>query len=236
MSGHSKWANIKNRKESQDKKRSVVFTKAAKEIMAAVRIGGGNTNPEANFLLAGAIAKAKELNVPKENIERLLGRLEEKKLNLSQMLLEGYTSSGSPLVVEVETDNKNRILTDIRMIFRKYGARMVDSGSVMFMFDRVGEIKCERNLGDDEALELIGDEVVDICNNRVFVVPDKTKEFVEKCAGKGMAVVSAGLIMRPKNYEDVELDRETVDLFDELEDNDDVVGVYTTLNRDEQKI
>ena len=112
MSGHSKWANIKNRKGAQDKKRSEAFTKAAKDILTAIREGGGNTNPDSNVVLKAAIEKSRAVNMPKENIDRLLSRFESRKNNLSSGLMEAYGPYGIPMLIEFETDNKNRILSE----------------------------------------------------------------------------------------------------------------------------
>jgi transcriptional/translational regulatory protein YebC/TACO1 len=100
MSGHSKWNNIKNRKGAQDKKRSEAFTKISKNILTAIRLGGGSANPEVNGVLKVAIEKAREVNMPKENIERLLVRFEERKANLVSIILEGYGPFGVPIVIE----------------------------------------------------------------------------------------------------------------------------------------
>ncbi|MEI8068167.1 MAG: YebC/PmpR family DNA-binding transcriptional regulator, partial [Candidatus Shapirobacteria bacterium] len=138
MSGHSKWANIKQRKGAQDKKRSVAFTKIAKNILTAIRLGGSNSNPETNSQLKTAIEKAREVNMPKENIDRLLTRFEERKANMINFYLEGYGPFGVPMVIEIETDNKNRILGEVKLIFRNYGGNLGESNSVMFQFNRVG--------------------------------------------------------------------------------------------------
>ena len=119
MSGHSKWSNIKNRKGAQDKKRSEAFTRLAKDILTAIRTNGGNTNPDANLSLKVAIDKAREANMPKENVERLLSRFEERKSNLVESIMEGYGPFGVPIIIDTETDNRNRILAEIKLILKK---------------------------------------------------------------------------------------------------------------------
>jgi YebC/PmpR family DNA-binding regulatory protein len=136
MSGHSKWANIKNRKGAQDKKRSETFTKVAKNILTAIREGGGNTNPDANLYLKTAIEKSREVNMPKENIERLLAKFEERKSNLVSGIFEGFGPDAVPMIVEVETDNKNRTLSEIKNMFKVAGGNLGESGSVAYLFRR----------------------------------------------------------------------------------------------------
>jgi len=158
MSGHSKWSNIKNRKGAQDKKRSSVFTRASKNIMTAMRDGVG---------LKAAIDKAREVNMPKENIDRLISRFEERKGNLVTVILEGYGPFGVPMIVEAETDNKNRILGEIKLIFRNYNGNLGESNSVMFQFKRVGEIELENDISEDRELDLIDVGAIDFDGNIV---------------------------------------------------------------------
>ena len=168
MSGHSKWSNIKNRKGAQDKKRSEAFTKIAKNIMTAIRVGGGSADPSVNGTLRIAIEKAREVNMPKENIERLLIRFEERKANLVSMILEGYGPFGVPVIISAETDNKNRILSEIKLIFKNYGGALGESNSVMFQFNQVGEIELEE-INEETQLKLIDLGVLDFEENLVWV-------------------------------------------------------------------
>ncbi len=127
MSGHSKWSNIKNRKGAVDKKRSEVFTRASKNIMTALRSGGG-------MALKTAIDQAKAVNMPRENIERLQNRYEEKKANLVYCRFEGFGPFSVPLVIEVETDNKNRTIGEIKLLFRDIGGSLGSVGCTGYMF------------------------------------------------------------------------------------------------------
>lgn len=229
MSGHSKWANIKNRKGAQDKKRSEAFTRASKNIMTAIRESGGNSNPESNVALREAIEKARQVNMPKENIERLLLRFEERKNNLVSGVFEAFGPFGVPVIIEVETDNKNRILGEIKLIFRNYEGSLGESGSVAFMFRRVGEIELETKLDEETELKLIDEGVKDIKDNLVITEMTDCKRIGEKIKLMGGEIKHLELVYQCLNP--VLLDDETklgkvLDMIDELEENDDVVNVF----------
>jgi YebC/PmpR family DNA-binding regulatory protein len=231
MSGHSKWANIKNRKGSQDKKRSEVFTKMSKNIMTAIRAGGSNSNPESNTALREAIEKARVANMPKENIERLLQKYEERKANLFNFRFEGFGPMRVPLVIEVETDNKNRSLGEIKLLFRDYGGNLGSEGSVDFMFDRVGEIEIEGELSGEEQLELIelgvkefeGSNVLITGANQMKPISDRLKERGRKILQEEM-VERCHQKVKLKSEDEVE---KVMDLIDALEENDDVISVFS---------
>jgi YebC/PmpR family DNA-binding regulatory protein len=228
MSGHSKWANIKNRKGAQDKKRSEAFTRSAKDILTAIRMGGGNTNLEANSFLKTAVAKSREVNMPKENIERLIKKFEDRKANLVNLMLEGFGPMSVPMMIEVETDNKNRTLGEIKLIFRDNGGSLGEMNSVSFLFDKIGEIELEK-LDADKELDLIDAGVEEIEENRLITKPELVNIVSKKATELGMMVIKSGVIMRAmspvmlKNEEEVGL---MMDLIDQLEENDDVVNVF----------
>ncbi len=229
MSGHSKWANIKNRKGAQDKKRSELFTRASKNIMTAIREGGGNTNPEANVHLKTAIEKSREVNMPKENIDRLLKRFDERKNNLSSGIFEGFGPFGVPIMIEVETDNKNRVLGEIKLIFRNYDGNLGESGSVAFMFDKVGEIELESKLNEEAELELIDLGVRDIEEGAIITEVVDFGRIRDKVAQMGLEILSSGIVYKCKNAVLLNSEEEVgkiLDMIDELEENDDVVNVF----------
>ena len=229
MSGHSKWANIKNRKGAQDKKRSEVFTKYAKNIMTAIREGGGNTNLESNVSLREAVDKSRAVNMPKENIERLLKRFEERKNNLTTGVFEGFGPFGVPMMIEVETDNKNRILGEIKLIFRNYGGNLGESGSVAFMFDKVGEIELENKIDENTELELIDAGVKDIDDKTVISEVADFGKVRDKIKSMGLAIESSGLVYKCRGLTMLASEEEVgkiLDMVDELEENDDVVNVF----------
>lgn len=229
MSGHSKWANIKNRKGAQDKKRSEVFTRASRNIMTAIREGGGNSNPESNIVLRETIEKARAVNMPKENIERLLQRFEERKNNLVSGVFEGFGPFGVPIMIEVETDNKNRILGEIKLIFRNYGGNLGESGSVAFMFDRVGEIDLELKIDESMELALIDFGVKDIEEKLVITEVVDFGRVRDKIIEMGFKIESSGLVYKCRSNTILTSEEEVgkiLDMVDELEENDDVVNVF----------
>lgn len=221
MSGHSKWANIKNRKGAQDKKRSVAFTKASKDILTALRNGGGSG-------LKDAIDKAKAVNMPKENVDRLLARFESRKGNLINCILEGFGPHGVPVMVEIETDNKNRILGEIRLIFKNAGGSLGEEGSVAYFFDRVGEIVVSE-LDEAVQLTLIDAGAKDFDGNSVLTEVVDLKRVEEEIKKIGLVVEESGIVMRAKSpiLLDSESDlNDVVELVEYLEENDDVVNVF----------
>jgi len=233
MSGHSKWANIKNRKGAQDKKRSEAFTKVAKNILTAIRVGGGITNIESNLGLKIAVEKAKEVNMPKENIDRLIAKFEARKANLVAMTMEGYGPFGVPMVIELETDNKNRTLGEIKLVFRNYGGSLGESNSVMFQFKRVGEIELdsvEQNKIDDERqLELIDAGAIDFDDNTILVEPNDLNNLVKKVEDMGLSILRSELVLRSNNPIMLNSEEEVakiMDMMEELEENDDVINVF----------
>lgn len=228
MSGHSKWANIKNRKGAQDKKRSEAFTKVSKNILTAIRLGGGNSKPDTNLYLKTAIEKAREVNMPKDNIERLITRFEARKDNLIRCQFEGFGPFGVPIVVEVETDNKNRILGEIRLIFRNYEGSLGEEGSLAFLFDRVGEIEVLQ-LGEEDELKLIDIGAKDFDENIVLVEPNELNTIREYVSKMGLKVIDSKIIMRAKTPIIIENEADlnkVLDMIEELEDNDDVINVF----------
>jgi len=228
MSGHSKWSNIKNRKGAQDKKRSETFTRVAKDVLTAIRMGGGSSDPEVNARLKVAIDKARQVNMPKENIERLLTRFEERKNNLVSMILEGYGPAGVPMMVEAETDNKNRTLAEIKLIFRDNEGSLGEANSVAFQFKRVGEIELE-NLDESKQLDLIDLRALDFEDNLVFVDPTEINKFVDSVEKMDLKVNEFKIVYRPINPIKIENESDiekVANLVESLEDNDDVIGVF----------
>lgn len=229
MSGHSKWANIKNRKGAQDKRRSETFTRASKNILTAIRLGGGSSNPEINGQLKAAIDKAKEANMPKDNIQRLLDRFEERKDSLISVILEGYGPFGVPMIIETETDNKNRILSEIKLIFRNFGGALGEANSVMYQFERLGEVDFG-DLDEERQLNLIDFGAIDFDNNIALVEVSGLNDFVNKAKKIGLEPIKYETVYRAKNPIKLANENEVnkiLDLVDELEANDDVVGVWS---------
>lgn len=233
MSGHSKWANIKNRKGAQDKKRSEAFTKAAKDILTAIREGGGNTNPDSNVVLKAAIEKSRAVNMPKENIDRLLSRFESRKNNLSSGLMEAYGPYGIPMLIEFETDNKNRILSEVKLMLRNYNGNLGENGSVAFLFDRVGEIVLEEKMTEEQELELIDLGVMDVTEKEVITRVEELNKIKKYLEDKGIKIESAALVYKSKSPVNLRNETEVgniLDLIEELEENDDIVNVFAAFD------
>lgn len=217
MSGHSKWNNIKNRKGAQDKKRSDLFTKASRTILTALRTGTG---------LESAIAKAKEVNMPKENLDRLINRFNERKDNLVNFMLEGFGPLGVPLMVEVETDNKNRVLGEVKLIFKENDGTFGENGSVAFMFDRLGEIETD-GITEEKELELIDKGAIDFVDNFVYCKVENLAILERELAKKGEIVMKPKMPVKLQSEEEAE---RVLDFVSKLEENDDVINVFVGMD------
>ncbi len=242
MAGHSKWANIKYRKQAQDAKRGKIFTKLIREIIVAARLGGGD--PETNPRLRNVINLAKEYNMPKENIERAIkkgtGELESEQYE--EVVYEGYGPGGVAILVQVLTDNKNRTASEIRYIFSKHGGNLGEAGCVSWIFDKKGIIQIEKKDVDfeklfDDALNA-GAEDIDDSDDKVYeiITPpeefDKVRRALEE---KGYKITHAKLSMIPKNTVNVDESNATklLKLIEALEENDDVQNVYSNFEMDD---
>lgn len=239
MSGHSKWSNIKNRKAAVDKKKSFAFTRCVKDILVAVSQGGGDTKIETNTALRSVVDKARQMNMPKDNISRLLERFESRKDSLLNLTMEGFASGGVPILVEVETDNKNRTLAEIKNVFRKFGGNLGENGSVSFLFERVGEIEVKpeactkackgEGLSQDLQLKLIDLGATDFEGGTTIVTRAEDIDLVEKgVRGLGLEIIRAEITMRakmPKRLNNEERDKVEA-LVESLEKDEDVLRVF----------
>jgi YebC/PmpR family DNA-binding regulatory protein len=238
MSGHSKWANIKHRKAAQDAKKGQLFSKLAKEITVAAKLGGGN--PENNIRLRVAIEKAREANMPSENIEKAIkrGTGELEGVTYEDVTYEGYGPGGVAILVNVLTDNKNRTAADIRKIFSKFGGSLGSAGSVSWIFERKGYISVDASkYTEDQILEIaleVGAEDVkkedDVIS--IYTPVEVFSEVLNALKSKGIEIKVAEISMVPKST--VRVDDETavkvLKLLDELESNDDVQSVASNLD------
>src|SRR6185436_54277 len=237
MSGHSKWATIKRQKAVTDAKKGKAFTKIAKNISIAVRTGGGS-DPAFNFQLRQALDKAKEVGMPKDNIDRAMKRGSgEGNEAITQATYEGYGPAGSALIVETVTDNTNRTLQTVRNIFVKNNGRLGEQGSVGWMFESKGQILVEKQPGlENLPLELIDQGVEDVKESEegleIYTLPndlEKTKKFIES---KGVKILSSELIMRSTQQvapSESEMNQIQT-LIDALNDDDDVTAVHSNLS------
>lgn len=235
MSGHSKWANIKRKKEATDSARAKIFTKIGREMSVVVKEGG--PDPNNNAKLRDLIAKAKANNVPNDNIERIIKKAagDGDKNNYETMIYEGYGPCGVAVIVECLTDNKNRTAGDVRHYFDKFGGNLGTSGCVSFMFSDQGTVVIENNGADEDKIMedcfeagaddfSIEDEVIEITCG-----PNNVSAVSEALAGLGYKVISAEAEKVPSNYtklEDEEAIKKMNLLLDTLDDNDDVQNVY----------
>jgi len=230
MSGHSKWANIKVKKGAEDKKRSAIFTKMARVIRVAVKTGGGNTDPVTNSYLRTAIEKAREVNMPKDNIERILARFDSAKESLKSFYLEGFGSGGVPIIVEVESDNKIRTSNEVRLILNKYGGSLAGNNSVMFQFDKIGRIEVSGILEKDwEKLVEMG--VWNINGNFIEVAFEDLGEMTDKIKQEGFEIIDSKPFLKVKMAMEVgeSVKNQVIELISEIEENEDVVEVFTGL-------
>lgn len=240
MSGHSKWSQIKHKKAHTDAKRGKVFTKIVKEISIAARIGGGD--PDGNPRLRAVIEKAKEVNMPHDNVKKAImkGTGELPGVNYEEFVYEGYGPAGVAIMIEVLTDNKNRTLPEIRHILSKHGGSLGETGCVSWMFDKRGYILINKSKASEDTLmsvaleagaeDMKSDPAEE--NYEIITAPEdvsRVKEAVEKAK---IPVESAEVTMLPKSY--VVLDEkaadQTIRLMDALEENEDVQNVYSNFD------
>jgi YebC/PmpR family DNA-binding regulatory protein len=237
MSGHNKWSTIKHKKGAADAKRGKVFTKLIKEITVAAKLGGGD--PNGNPRLRTAVDKAKQENMPKENIERAIkkGTGELEGVTYEEITYEGYGPGGVAVLVEAMTDNRNRTVSEVRSIFTKCNGNMGESGCVAWMFDKKGLIIYPKATDFDQLFEAAleaGAEDVSDQEEQYEVITDQgnfieVREALEKA---GFKHESADITMIPQTM--IKLDGKSAEnmlkLMDRLEDNDDVQNVYANFD------
>ena len=237
MSGHSKWNNIKNKKEKSDAQRAKIFTKLGREIAVIVKAGG--PNPENNGKLRDAIAKARSNNMPNDNIQRCIAKAagEAGGNDFEEITYEGYGPKGVAVIVETLTNNRNRTAGDMRHYFDKYGGNLGQTGCVSFMFDKRGVLLINNEDGslDEETVMMdsldcgADDFTSDDDVFEILTTPESFSEVREALEEKGYKFVTAEIQMIPQTT--VELtDEEDIKnmnkLIDMLDDNDDVQNVY----------
>ncbi len=244
MSGHNKWANIKHRKQSQDAKKSKIFTKIIRELMVSAREGG--TDPETNNSLRVAIDKAKDANMPKDTMEKAIkkGAGELEGQSFVEVMYEAYAPGGVALLIRTLTDNKNRTAQEIRHLLSKHGGNLAESGSVSWMFERKGILTIpKKEISDMEEFELLaidaGAEDINDDTDPVEIItePDQASDSRSTLEENGYSV-SYQLTYLPKNTiattgENAE---KLVKLLNYLEDNDDVQEVYGNFDIDDAEM
>lgn len=236
MSGHSKWSNIKRKKEKTDGARAKIFTKIGRELAVAVKEGGG-ADPASNSKLKDCIAKAKANNVPNDNIERIIKKAagDGDSSKYESIRYEGYGPCGIAVIVETLTDNRNRTAGDIRHYFDKCGGNLGTPGCVSFMFSSKGVIVIENeDLNEDKVMEDAlesgaSDFAADEEAFEIYTEPEDFSSVREDLESKGYKFVSAEIEMVPGTYTSIS-DEESLQkmqkLLDMLDDNDDVQNVF----------
>ena len=238
MSGHSKFANIKHKKENNDAAKGKIFTKIGREIAVAVKEGGG-ADPANNSRLRDVIAKAKVNNMPNDNIERSIKKAagDMDANNYERVVYEGYGPNGTAIIVEALTDNKNRTASNVRSAFTKGNGNIGTPGCVSFMFDKKGQILIDREEFEMDADELMmlaldagaEDFAEEEDSFEIITDPDSFSEVREKLEEAGIPMMEASVTMIPQTYveltdeTDIKNIQKTLDL---LDDDDDVQEVY----------
>lgn len=243
MAGHSKFKNIQHRKGAQDKKRAKVFTKLVREIITAAKIGGIDST--ANPRLRAAISAARSHNLPKERIDRALSQATDPSGgdNYTEMRYEGFVPGGIAIIVETLSDNKNRTVSDVRAAFTKYGGNLGETGSVSFMFDKVGAILFASNVASSEeifeaAIEAGASDVVS--NEEEHIVYTEVEGFpecLEFLTNKYGDPVESGIEWKPQNIiilDSLEKGEKLIKLIDALEESDDVQKVFVNYEFSEE--
>jgi YebC/PmpR family DNA-binding regulatory protein len=244
MSGHSHWATIKHKKGAIDAKRGKMFSKLSRAIIIAARHGGGD--PEMNLKLRYAIDKARQVSMPKDNIERAIkrGTGEVEGVTFEELTYEGYGPHGVAILVEVLTDNRNRTASEIRKIFERGGGKMGSAGSVAYLFKHKGVISVDASTTDEDTLMGIaldagaedlkksGSTFDIICDPSAF---SPVQEALEKNSIKPLAAELSQVASVPADV-DNETGKKVLRMMEALDDHDDVQNVYTNANISEQMV
>jgi len=243
MSGHSKWSTIKRKKGKADAERGKKFTRLIKELTVAARDGGGD--PGGNPRLRTAIAAAKSENMPADNIKRaiLKGTGELPGVVYESATYEGYGPGGVAIYMEVLTDNKNRVVADVRHILSKYGGNLGANGCVAWMFDKKGVIIVDLESSDEDtllevALEAGADDMSsDSGSYEILMEAGMVDDVRTAIEAKGIKIESAEVTMVPQNTTKLETEKEAssmLKMLDLLEENDDVQKVYSNFDIDQE--
>jgi len=244
MSGHNKWSKIKRQKGVEDAKKGAIYTKLTREIIMAAKEGGGD--PETNFKLRLAIQKARDASMPKDNIERAIERGSggAEGAVLQELMMEGYGPSGTAILADTLSDNRNRTVQEVRNVFTRQGGTMGSAGSVAWLFDSRGVISIDANGKDTdeitlEAIDAGADDVKEEDGTiEVYTRPTELEKVKRALEQKKIPVASAELSMIPKTLVDVDEKAaiQTLKLLEKLEDLEDVQKVYSNVNFSDEVI
>lgn len=240
MSGHSKWATIKRKKEKTDSQKANAFTKVTREIIVAAKAGGGD--PDHNFRLRLAVLKAKEVNMPNDNIQRAIKRGvgESEASQYEEVFYEGYGAGGVALLVRALTDNRNRTASDMRYLFSRNDGNLGEAGCVAWMFNSKGLIVVDAEQSgktEDQLFEVAieaGAEDLKKAGEmfEIYTEPGQLEEVRKYLEQKKIPVKTAEMTMVPQNILEIigEQARQVLKLVDALEENDDVQSVYSNFD------
>jgi YebC/PmpR family DNA-binding regulatory protein len=244
MSGHSHWATIKHKKGAIDAKRGKLFSKLSRAIIIAARHGGGD--PEMNLKLRYAIDKARQVSMPKDNIERAIkrGTGEMEGLTFEEIVYEGFGPGGVAMMVEVLTDNRNRTASEIRKLFERGGGHMGSAGCVAYLFERKGFFSVDAAATDEDTLMgIVLDAGADDLNRAgstfdITCDPGAFAQVQQALEKAGLAPAVAEISQVPKVQVDVEpeVGQKILKLMEALDDQDDVQNVYSNMHISEQMI
>lgn len=242
MAGHSKWANIRHKKQKEDAKRGKIFTKLARQITVAAREGGGD--PNSNFRLRLAIDMARSHNMPNDNIERAIkrGTGELEGSAYEEFVYEGYGPGGVAILLEVMTDNRNRTASDVRHLFSKNGGNLGESGCVAWMFETKGQILVEADGVDEDEIILAaleaGAEDVELVDDlfEVVTAPEALRDVQSALSEAGYTITEAGVRRLPTTTVNVNAEEgeRLIALIEALEDHDDIQQVYANAEFSEE--
>jgi YebC/PmpR family DNA-binding regulatory protein len=242
MSGHSKWSTIKRKKGALDAKKGKIFSKIAKELAVAAKMGGGD--PNGNSKLRTVMLAARAANMPKDRVEAAIkkGTGEGQTVNYDEVRYEAYGPAGVAIIIDVLTDNKNRAVAEVRHIVSKGGGTMAAEGAVQWNFDRRGYITIPKAAGsEDEVMEKALDAGAEDVKTEgefyeIFTEPSALHAVTEALEAKGLKADEAKLMMLPKTTVAITADqvRSLMKLIDTLEDNDDVQNVYSNFEASDE--
>jgi YebC/PmpR family DNA-binding regulatory protein len=244
MSGHSKWSSIKHKKAARDAKRGKLFTKLIKEITIAARIGGGDLN--ANPRLRTAVLAGRAQSMPNDNIDRAIkkGTGELGGGQLDEITYEGYGPGGVAIMVDALTDNRNRLVAELRFLFTRHGGNLGESGCVGWMFKKRGVITVEKSAAEEDrllelTLEAGADDVVSSGDEFVVMTAPEAFPAVRDAIEKaGIAIAHSEISLQPENTVKVSghVAEQVLKLVEELEDQDDVQSVASNFDIDEEEL
>ncbi len=233
MSGHSKWANIKRQKNAQDRERGKVFSRLSKLITTAVK-EGGSSDPEKNVQLRQVIDRAKEEDMPKDNIKRAIENAIKKAESTKDVILEGYGPFGVGVLIKAATDNRQRTIQEIKNIFETHGGNLAEPGSVKYKFLRQGRVVVEK-LEEELILDLIdyGAEDIREDNDKLIIIisPDQLNEFINKIKEKYQIIESKVEVLAKEKLpiDDLPKKEKIIEFINLIKEHPDVEEVFTNV-------